>query len=65
MHGDSYLETCWITKVPHAYSLIGAQYSDDNNEEESAAILTDLKRLIEGLENKDQENTDIIMYQDE
>ena len=53
--------------------LIEAQYSVDNNEEdESAAIWTDLRRLLEGLnianeelENEDQEDTDIIMYQDE
>ena len=53
--------------------LIEAQHSVDNNEEdESAAILTDLRRLLEGLnianeelENEDQEDTDIIMYQDE
>ena len=53
--------------------LIEAQYSVDNNEEdESAAILTDSRRPLEGLnladeklENEDQEDTGIIMYQDE
>ena len=71
MHGDCYLDTCWITKILHM--LIEAQYSVDNNEEdESAAILTDLRRLLEGLniadeelKNGDQEDTDIMMYQDE
>ena len=53
--------------------LIEAQYYVDNNEEDEwAAILTQLRRLLEGLniadeelENEDQEDTDIIMYQDE
>ena len=53
--------------------LIEAQYSVINNEDdESAAILTDLRRLLEELdiadeelENEDKEDTDIIMYQDE
>ena len=71
MHGDCYLDTCWITKILHM--LIEAQYSVDNNEEdESAAILTDLKSLLEGiniadeeLENEDQEDTGIIIYHDE
>ena len=70
MHGDCYLDNCWITKVG---MLVEALYSVDNNEEDqSPAILTDLRRLLEGLnladeelENEDQEDTDIIMYQDE
>ena len=73
MHGDCSLDTCWITKVPHAYrSSVLAYLVDNNEEDESAAILTDLRRILEGLniadeelENEDQEDTDIIMYQDE
>ena len=54
--------------------LIEQQYSVERNEEdESAAILTDLRRLLEGLsitdaeeiEDEDQEDTDILMFHDE